>query len=162
MSRFGRGGIVSGHRCCEIAVSGPGGETSIVRDADVDPQSLTFTRRCLSVAEWLVPGAILALLPKCPVCLAAYVAMGTGVGLSVSVATSLRMLLVILCVTALSCLAVRCFIALIHSKRNGTVSNKASAQRYVVSNLRVRSPLKMHRMEKCDANQSKDHSMLVV
>jgi hypothetical protein len=114
---------VSGHRCCEISVSGPGGETSIARAADGDPQSPTFTRRCFSVAEWLVPGAILALLPKCPVCLAAYVATGTGVGLSVSVATSLRMLLVILCVTALSYLAVqrvRGFLALMHAAKGTT------------------------------------------
>ena len=80
---------MSAHYCCAVAASGPSGETSRVRAADGDPQSPTFTRRCLSVAEWLAPSAILALLPKCPVCLAAYVATGTGIGLSVSIATSL-------------------------------------------------------------------------
>jgi hypothetical protein len=55
----------------------------------------------------MVPGVILALLPKCPACLAAYIAIGTGIGLSVSIATSLRLLLVIVCVASLSYLAAR-------------------------------------------------------
>ena len=66
------------------------------------------------IAGWIIPGAILALLPKCPLCLAAYVAVWTGIGLSFSAATHLRVALVILCFGLILFLAARNTRRLVH------------------------------------------------
>jgi hypothetical protein len=65
--------------------------------------------RIFKVTEWLIPGVILALLPKCPLCIVAYVAVGTGIGLSVSTAANIRILLILACFGSLVYLSTRLF-----------------------------------------------------
>ena len=85
---------MSAHRCCSVAGS-DGRERS------------AFMWRCREIAAWIVPGAVLALLPKCPLCIAAYIALVTGVGVSMSTLTYLRTTLVVLCAASLVYLTVR-------------------------------------------------------
>ncbi|HEY1108690.1 MAG TPA: hypothetical protein VGE76_08665 [Opitutaceae bacterium] len=68
-------------------------------------------RRGGAAARWLGPGALLLLMPKCPACLAGYVALWTGVGLSFSVAEHLRTGLIVACVALLGYAAVRTLVA---------------------------------------------------
>ncbi len=87
--------------CCEASASDSGSAPFAASITDAEPHPLTFARRCLDIAGWIVPSAILALIPKCPACLAAYVAMGTGVWLSLSTAMHLRAALLILSIASL-------------------------------------------------------------
>ncbi len=66
-----------------------------------------FARRLRDIVRWTAPGATLVLLPKCPACLAVYLAVGTGFGVSVSTAAHLRTLMVMACVASLLYLAVK-------------------------------------------------------
>lgn len=64
-------------------------------------------RRGGGLAGWIVPSIALALIPKCPGCVAAYVALATGIGISLPAATYLRAILIALCVASLLFLAAR-------------------------------------------------------
>ncbi len=67
------------------------------------------TRRIRETAGWLAPAAILALLPKCPLCIIALVAATTGFGLAVSVMAYLRVSLAVLSVALLTFMVLRTF-----------------------------------------------------
>jgi hypothetical protein len=86
--------------CCTIISAGSSRETSGARTANNGPH-LRPARRWRKSAGWIVPGTILALLPKCPACIVAYFALAGGIGISLTTATYLRMALVVLCIGSL-------------------------------------------------------------
>jgi len=64
-------------------------------------------RRGGEFAGWLLSGATLVLMPKCPACLAAYIALVSGIGVSFSTATYLRTLLLVLTIGSITWLLAR-------------------------------------------------------
>jgi hypothetical protein len=83
------------------------------------PRPRTMARRSVALARraparWIVPIGILALLPKCPLCLVAYLSLA-GVGLSLSAAAHLRLALVTLSVASL-CVASLSYFATIRAR----------------------------------------------
>jgi hypothetical protein len=93
--------------CCESGATDSHFEPLAAPTTDDKRHPLTFARRCFEFGKWIVPSAIVALLPKCPACLAAYLAIGTGLGVSLSTATRLRALLLFLSIALLIYLVVR-------------------------------------------------------
>jgi hypothetical protein len=77
--------------CCQIKT----------RAGDNARRPASGLRRAWEIAGWLFPSMTLALLPKCPMCMATYVALATGIGISLPTATGLRAMLVALCVASL-------------------------------------------------------------
>jgi hypothetical protein len=59
-------------------------------------------RRFQDITGWMLPAGGLLLLPKCPACLAAYIFIITGVGISVSAATYLRFVFLTICIASIT------------------------------------------------------------
>lgn len=76
---------MKGPRCCQ----GSGAASS--------PSPRSWVSRVGEMVNWLAPSILLALLPKCPACMAGYIALATGIGVSLPIAAYLRMVVAVLC-----------------------------------------------------------------
>ena len=68
------------------------------------PSSLL--RRAWRSVQWIFPATVLVLIPKCPMCVAAYVALFTGIGISISTARWIEILMLAVCLASLAYLAI--------------------------------------------------------
>ena len=72
-----------------------------------DKRPTGLFHRAWRTIQWLFPATLLVLMPKCPLCVAAYVALFTGIGISVSTARWIQILMLLFCLTSLAYLALR-------------------------------------------------------
>ena len=90
-----------GNCCCGAAAASSDSPAPLRRP------NASLGRRAIELAGWLIPGTLLAFFPKCPLCVAGYVALATGLGMSLTVATYLRWTLLALCLGSLAFMASR-------------------------------------------------------
>lgn len=69
--------------------------------------SRRWSRRAGVFLRWAFPITALALVPKCPACVAAYVLLLSGIGLSLGAAAAIRWILIVGCVCAIVFLITR-------------------------------------------------------
>jgi hypothetical protein len=84
--------------CCQTSASAARNVPNKAADGKTHPSA---KKRSFALAKFSLPTLILALLPKCPACFAAYIALGTGISVSVAAASFLRTLLIGICVASL-------------------------------------------------------------
>jgi hypothetical protein len=70
------------------------------------PASRRLARLSVATAS-ILPGALLAFLPKCPLCVAAWLTAVTGVGVSATGAAWIRVMLVVFWVAVMALAATR-------------------------------------------------------
>jgi hypothetical protein len=83
------------------------GPDTMIGGAELEHSGAPLYRRLFSFIGWIVPAAILALIPKCPVCLAGYAVIGTSVGFSLSAFAQFRLVLIGLCLATLAFLGTK-------------------------------------------------------
>jgi hypothetical protein len=113
------------HACCATYSAGSRRGNAGGRTAVSGPPPPRLRRRFAGSFKYVIPAAVLAVLPKCPLCLAAYLAVGTGLGVSLSTATYFRGSLVTLCVTSLSYFAIAGVVSAFRGSNRDEHSGKA-------------------------------------
>lgn len=93
---------MSGCRCSRQRTATESGGSARTRAS-----SHPVLSRLGDAALWAVPAVVLAILPKCPVCFAAWIAVLSGIGVTLPVAASIRWVLVAASVVAMVYLTIR-------------------------------------------------------
>jgi hypothetical protein len=91
---------MSAHACCPVV---PGGDVATRAKGASSGSALAGVGK---VGSWLGPSAALVLLPKCPMCLAGYLALA-GIGVSMPVAAGIRVGAIAICVTVLGLVVIK-------------------------------------------------------
>jgi len=92
--------------CCDENDLPPSESNAMFSERPVNKPK-PWRRRAAELFQWMLPVTILALIPKCPMCIAAYVLLCTGVGLSLTAAAAIRWILIALSFAALAWLSLR-------------------------------------------------------
>jgi hypothetical protein len=96
--------------------------------------SRRFARRVSGAVASMLPGAVLVLLPKCPLCLAASIAVATGIGVSAEAAAWVRWLIAVFWVVALALATVKIFggrRSWVSLRRSGLQHHSGSGRGYI-------------------------------
>lgn len=99
-----------------------------------------------SAAGWLSPavtGALVVLMPKCPMCLAGYLALATGVGISIGAAEAVRGGLVAMLGASLLLTACMGVMAVRKYRGRGPRAGKGGEKRLEMGNSPGRSGVRM-------------------
>jgi hypothetical protein len=98
-------------RDCPLCDSDPAPKAAAPNAAGSNPgdgkRPTGLLRRAWRGIQWLFPATLLVLMPKCPMCVVAYVALFTGMGISVSTARWIQIVMLAFCLASLAFLAVR-------------------------------------------------------
>jgi hypothetical protein len=100
------------------------GETKLVKTSCCSPARPAATagisrwHRTRRAMSWIVPSVVLAAMPKCPICVAAYIAILTGCGISVATAGAARGLILSGCLAILSYLAAKTLFGMLIRQRS--------------------------------------------
>ena len=71
------------------------------KNSDAGVAGRSWMRAAGRTVSWILPSVVLAAMPKCPLCLAAYLALSTGLGISLAVAKFAWWFVAIGCAAAL-------------------------------------------------------------
>lgn len=99
-------------RCCQAAGANDSSPLSSARC------QTALRWQAISLAGWILPTMALALMPKCPVCVAAYAAAFAGIGMSLTAASYLRTGLITIAVAGLMTMAAARLILICRSRRS--------------------------------------------